>query len=87
MLTPSKLAMLRAAPHAGANRLRTAMALAEVTQVELGRAVGISQARISKLVTGRYTYLPPEQLHALSAFFGCRVEDLFPPAKTEAVAS
>ena len=83
MLTSEQLALLRAARLRGANKLGVAMALADVTQVELARGVGVKQPMVSDVVRGLYRDLPLERARAYAAFFGCAIEDLFPPRLAE----
>ena len=67
----------------GRNRLRQAMDLAGVTQVQLAEAIGRPQPEISKVCLGKYgaSGLPVERARPLAEFFGCSIEDLFPATK------
>jgi transcriptional regulator with XRE-family HTH domain len=62
------------------NRLRLAMKLAGVTQVELAEAVGFTQSHISEIVNGNYSSLPLETAQKLADYFGpgCSTDLLFP---------
>lgn len=77
MLNEEKLAALRATS-CEPNRVRVAMALLPVTQVQLAEAIGVEQSTISKVVTGRHSRLPLALAQKLAGYFGCQVEDLFP---------
>lgn len=77
MLNEQQLAALRLS-EATPNRLRVAMALLHVTQVQLAAALGVEQSFISKVVRGRYSRLDLRFGQRLAAYFGCSVDDLFP---------
>jgi DNA-binding XRE family transcriptional regulator len=84
MLTPLQLRELRRAPGAP-NRLRKAMQLAEVTQVQLAEAIGTVQPNIAQIAAGNYSRLPLETARNISTHFGCAIEDIFPsPAEAQA---
>jgi len=85
-LTPEQIAAIRAVPILAEmpNRLRVALAVAEVRQSEVAEAIGMTRAMLSELVNGRYTNLHVETAHKLATYFGCQIEDLFPAR--EAVA-
>ncbi len=85
MLTRKQLATLRAAKLEGANKLKKAIELAEVTQVQVADGIGSKQSHVSEIANGNYSRLPLETSQKLARFFGCQIEDLFPAR--EAVAS
>jgi DNA-binding Xre family transcriptional regulator len=80
-LTTEQITALRAVPLTGTgmvNRLRIAIALAQVKQAEIVDETGIPAPNLSYLVNGKYGNLHVETAHKLAAFFGCQIEDLFP---------
>lgn len=85
MLTPAQLTTLRRSKPENRNRLAKAIELAGVTQVQLAEAIGSNQPRISSICAGRFgeSGLPIETVRPLADFFGCSIEDLFPPVKAE----
>lgn len=85
MLSRDKLKQLRAEPlGASPNRVRRARELAELTQVQIAAATGLTQAFISSIENGDYSDVTLTTSRALARFFGCQIEDLFP--SREAVA-
>ena len=78
MLTEQQLAILRVEP--GANRVAKAISLAGVTQVTLAEAIGLSQPYISDVARGRYRTITVEHARKFADYFGCSIEDLFPPS-------
>lgn len=88
-LTERQLEALRAAPlETLANRLKVAFALANVQRSDAAEATGLSAPTISKLINGQYQTLDIENARKLADYFGCSIEDLFPPAnQTAEVAS
>ncbi len=76
MLTEQQLAFLRSEP--GSNRVAKAMALAGVTQATVAKALGLTQPYVSDVARGRYRTITVENAWKLAAYFGCRIEDLFP---------
>ena len=77
MLTAKQLVVLRAAP--GANRVATAIDLAGVTQGAVAAALGFSQPYISDVARHRYQTITVENARKFAHYFGCSIEDLFPP--------
>ena len=77
MLTKQQLAVLRAEP--GTNRVAKAIALAGVTQVAVGEALGLPQPYVSDVARQRYRTITVENARKFAVFFGCSIEDLFPP--------
>lgn len=67
------------------NRVGAALKLAGVTQVQVATAIGESQPEVSSVVTGRYQTILLSRARKFAEYFGCSIEDLFPPTK-EAVA-
>ena len=66
------------------NRLRIALALAKVKQVDVRRATDIPGPNLSNLVRGAYGTVTIVTARKLADFFGCQIEDLFPPRDGEA---
>ena len=79
MLTEQQLAFLRSEP--GSNRVAKAMALAGVTQVTVAKALRLTQPYVSDVARGRYRTITVENAWKFAAYFGCRIEDLFPPPR------
>lgn len=77
MLSEQQLAQLRKAP-AEPNRVRRAMELLELTQVQVADGVGVTQSHINKIVNGNYTSLPLDTAQRLAEYFGCPTDLLFP---------
>ena len=77
MLTKQQLAILRSQP--GANRVAKAMSLAGVTQMALAKALGLSQPYVSDVIRQRYRTITVESARKFARYFGCCIEDLFPP--------
>ena len=81
-LTPEQLAALRAVPVSAdtPNRLRVAMALADVKMTEVSDALpGVNYKTLSAISTGRLTNPALQTAQSIAEFFGCAIEDLFPP--------
>lgn len=78
MLTVRQLKELRSMQVDEPNKLRKAMELAGVTQVQIAAAVGVTQPHVSDIANGKYTALPIETARRFSNFFGCTIDDLFP---------
>lgn len=78
MLTEEQLAVVRSEP--GANRVAKAMALAGVTQTAVAKALGVSQAYVSDIARRRYRTITVESARKFARYFGCGIEDLFPPS-------
>ncbi len=60
------------------NKLRLAMALADVTQGQLVEATGLAQPYVSDVVRGRFRTITVDNARKFAEFFGCQIEDLFP---------
>jgi DNA-binding XRE family transcriptional regulator len=82
VLTRKQLTKLRQSD-AYPNRIKTAMRLANVTQVQLAPKVGVAQSQISEDATGKYNEMSLEKARAYARFFGCTVDDLFPAMAQE----
>ena len=54
------------------------MALTGVTQVTVAKALGLTQPYVSDVARGRYRTITVENAWKFAAYFGCRIEDLFP---------
>ena len=78
MLTEEQLAVVRSEP--GANRVAKAMALADVTQTAVAKALGVSQAYVSDVARRRYRTITVESARKFARYFGCCIEELFPPS-------
>ena len=78
MLTEQQLAILRSAP--GTNRVAKAISLAGVTQVSVAKALGIPQPYVSDVARQRYRTITVEKARKFADYFGCSIEDLFPPS-------
>ena len=76
MLTEQQFAALRS--ELGSTRVAKAMALAGVAQVTLAKALRLTQPYVSDVARGRYRTTTVENGWKFSAYFGCRIEDLFP---------
>lgn len=83
MFTDEQRAVIRGLP-SEPNRVKAAMQMAGITQVQLAAGVGLTQPQISEIANGNYTKLPLETAQRVAAFFGCSTDDLFPAR--EAVA-
>lgn len=80
VLTDDQLGILRSAPlQASGNRLGFALRLARITQGSLARATGFSQPYISDVVRSRYGTITLDNAWRFARYFGCAIEDLFPP--------
>lgn len=85
-LTADQLSELRSHQvEPGANRIQKARALAELTQTQLSLELGISQSSLSDIERQRYGSTTVDTASKFSSYFGCAIEDLFPP-RDEAVA-
>jgi transcriptional regulator with XRE-family HTH domain len=60
------------------NRVRSAMALLDLTQAVLADAIGVTQPYVSAVSRGLHPTITVENAHKFAAFFGCAIEDLFP---------
>ena len=78
MLTEQQLAVLRSEP--GSNRVAKAMALSGVTQVTIAKALGLPQPYVSDVARRRYRTITVENARKFARYFGCSIEDLFPPS-------
>ena len=76
MFTEQQLVVLRSEP--GSNRVAKAMALSDVTQVIVAKALGLTQPYVSDVARGRYRTITVENARKFASYFGCRIEDLFP---------
>ena len=77
MLTEQQLAILRNEP--GTNRVAKAIALAGVTQVAIAEALGLPQPYVSDVARQRYRTITVENARKFANYFGCSIEELFPP--------
>ena len=77
MLTARQLAILRSEP--STNRVAKAISLVGVTQATLAEAVGLSQPYVSDVARQRYRTISVDKARLFADYFGCRIEDLFPP--------
>lgn len=82
VLTNAQIRSLRSLPgQASGNRLGFAIRLARMTQGDLARATGFSQPYISDVVRGRYGTITLGNARRFAQYFGCTLEDLFPPPR------
>lgn len=77
MLTEHQIAALRRTP-ADPNRVKRAMQLLGLTQVQVAAAVGMTQSHISEIANGNYSSLPLETAQKIADRFGCSTDLLFP---------
>jgi predicted XRE-type DNA-binding protein len=78
MLSKKQLTQLRASRLEGANKLKQAIAIAGVTQVQVAEGIGSTQPHVSEIANGNYSRLPFDTVVSLAQYFGCASEDLFP---------
>lgn len=79
-LSDEQLAQLRTSDVGpSGNRLWKAIELRELRQADLAAAVGLTQPYISDVVRGRHSTITVENAHKFADYFGCTIEDLFPP--------
>ena len=78
MLTEEQLAALRSEP--GTNRVAKAISLAGVSQVTVAKALGLPQPYVSDVARRRYRTITVENAGKFARYFGCSIEDLFPPS-------
>ena len=78
MLTEQQLAILRVEP--GANRVAKAISLAGVTQVTVAEVLGLPQPDVSDVAGQRYRTITVEKGREFANYFGCCIDDLFPPS-------
>ncbi len=79
MLTRRQLRKLRETDaRSGDTRLRAAMSLAGVTQVQVAEAIGVAQSQVSEDAAGKFTQMSLVKARAYAEFFGCEIDDLFP---------
>jgi transcriptional regulator with XRE-family HTH domain len=84
-LTTHQVRKLRSASLAGRpNKIKLAMTLARVTQMQVAAALGLPQSQISKDVRVRRVSL--DKARAYARLFGCSVDDLYPESALEAEA-
>lgn len=62
----------------GPNRLRLAMALAGLTQVQIAERVKLAQSQVSEDMNGKFSEMSLNKARAYADLFGCTVDDLFP---------
>jgi DNA-binding XRE family transcriptional regulator len=67
------------------NKVRLARTMLAINQAHVARMAGFTNPQLSDIERGEYKDIPLENSRALSDFFGCQIEDLFPAR--EAVAS
>ena len=84
MLTERQLALLRASSRS--HRVATALSLAGVTQVAVAEALGVTQAYVSDVVRHRHSTITVANAWKFARYFGCSIDDLFPP-RDEGVGS
>ena len=77
MLNEEQLATLRS--ESGLNRVAKAISLAGVTQVTIAKKLGLPQPYVSDVARCRYRTITVENARKFARYFGCSIEDLFPP--------
>ena len=77
VLKEHQLAQLRRSP-GEPNRVKKAMDLLELTQVQVADAIGVTQSHINKIANGKYSELNWDTVRKLSDYFGCDPTVLFP---------
>jgi transcriptional regulator with XRE-family HTH domain len=84
-LTAEEVTALRVVPLSDElpNRVPIAMVMTDATQTDIAEGTGLSQATISDIRNGNYVDLKHSTLKKLAAFFGCQIEDLFPPTNDD----
>lgn len=83
-LSSEQLIALRSVPlGSAANKIRVARAMCEIKQTDLAAATGFTSPQLSDIERGEYKDIPLENCRRLATFFGCAVEDLFPPRQIE----
>lgn len=84
-LSAEQIDALRAVPLGTmANKIRVAIALAQVQQVDIVRSTGLPAPNVSNIVNGRYQALTVDTARKFADFFGVAIEDLFPPKQEAA---
>ena len=79
MLTKQQLAILRVEP--GVNRVAKAISLTGVTQLTVAEALGLPQPYVSDVARQRYRTITVEKGRKFANYFGCCIDDLFPPSR------
>jgi len=78
-LTPEQIDALKAVPLGGMpNKLRIALALAQVNQSDVAEETAIATPNLSKIVNGKYGDINWTTAQKIAEFFGCDPRDLFP---------
>jgi transcriptional regulator with XRE-family HTH domain len=77
-LTDTQLQKLRRHRVSG-NRISKAVELTGVTLVEVAAGSGLPYSYVSDMARNRYRTHTVETAYKLCGFFGCAIEDLFPP--------
>lgn len=78
MLTPEQLQALRDLPFDGPSKIKEAMRLTGLTQVQVASIIGVPQSQISKDALGKFATISLDKSRAYARLFGCTVDDLFP---------
>ena len=77
MLTERQLVVLHASEPT--NRVATAISLLGVTQGAVAAAIGVTQAYVSDVARQRYSTITLANARKFARYFGCSIDDLFPP--------
>lgn len=64
------------------NRVAAAFALDGRSQMDCARETGFTPQYVSDVKAGRFHSISLDNAHKFAAFFGCRIEDLFPSKET-----
>lgn len=84
-LTKTQLKQLReTAAGPSGNRIQVALDLIGETQVGLARSLGMPQSYVADTVRGRWQSTTVDTARKFATFFGCSIEDLFPPRQAVA---
>lgn len=79
-LTEAQLIQLRKARTTG-NKVNKAIELAGITRVFLSEQTGLRYTYVTDVAANRYETVTVENAHKFADFFGCAIEDLFPPQR------
>lgn len=78
-LSPEQIEALKAVPLGEMpNKLRIALALAQVNQSDVAAETDLATPNLSKIVNGKYADINWVTVQKLADYFGCDPRDLFP---------
>lgn len=85
MLTKNQLKHLRSVPQVDTgSRMRAALEMCELTQLAVAAGTGFAQPYISAVCRGVNSDITVSNARTFAAYFGCLIEDLFPPVERKA---